>query len=248
MLPKQKLQFSRQKFEFAYSIFIVIFVPILLVFNTLWLISNSKKDMDSELRRKANSINQVMVPSIAMNINDPDSLQKLIFNISKSSDEIAELNILIPDDDKFKIAASSNDENINKTLFDVQNSLVWSGSQPIATLINSESNKENERLWKVLTPVISDGDKLAIIDSSVSIKDIDILTGATFRQSLYILLATVLAVLLLFVNHFRFVEYAMLFRKLKELDEMKSDFLSIATHELKSPMAVISGYIDMVLE
>ena len=29
---------------------------------------------------------------------------------------------------------------------------------------------------------------------------------------------------------------------------MKSDFLSIATHELKSPMAVISGYIDMVLE
>src|SRR6185503_19901459 len=47
---------------------------------------------------------------------------------------------------------------------------------------------------------------------------------------------------------FRFVEYAELFRKQKELDQMKDDFISIATHELKAPMSTIKGYISMALE
>lgn len=50
------------------------------------------------------------------------------------------------------------------------------------------------------------------------------------------------------INHFRFVQYAELFRQQKELDQMKDDFISIATHELKAPMTVIKGYLSMVLE
>jgi len=35
--------------------------------------------------------------------------------------------------------------------------------------------------------------------------------------------------------------------KLKELDELKDEFLSIASHELRTPMTAIRGYIDMIL-
>lgn len=248
MSIKERFQFSRPKVEFAYSIFIIIFVPALLVFNTLWLLNNTKKDMDSELRRKAELANQAVASSIALNISDQGKVQSIVDAIMKNSDEMVSINILIPSSDKFQVFASSDKSKRGITFTDIQSSMVWSREQSIATLVNSESNKENERLWKVLTPVIVSGEKLAMVDSSVSVKDVDALTAATFRQSLIILVATVLAILLLFVNHFRFVEYAMLFKRLKELDEMKSDFLSIATHELKSPMAVISGYIDMVLE
>lgn len=247
MSIKQKLQFSRQKLEFAYSIFIII-VPALLIFNSLWLLSNAKNDMDSELRRKANLVNSTLEPVVANHISDALYLQALVDEIKLDNQEIVELKILIPVENEFEVIAASNKKLISSRFVDVQSSVVWSKSQSVATLTNSESNKENERLWKVLTPVVSAGKKVAIIDSSVSTKDIDLLTASTFRQSLIILAVTVLATLLIFVNHFRFVEYAMLFKKLKELDQMKSDFLSIATHELKSPMAVISGYIDMVLE
>lgn len=34
---------------------------------------------------------------------------------------------------------------------------------------------------------------------------------------------------------------------LKELDKLKDDFLSIATHELRTPMTAIKGYLDMIL-
>ena len=36
--------------------------------------------------------------------------------------------------------------------------------------------------------------------------------------------------------------------RLKELDKAKSEFLSIAAHQLRTPLTVIKGYISMILE
>lgn len=37
-------------------------------------------------------------------------------------------------------------------------------------------------------------------------------------------------------------------KKLQELDQLKSEFISLASHQLRSPLAVIRGYLSMMLE
>ncbi|MDQ5952471.1 MAG: Sensor histidine kinase [Patescibacteria group bacterium] len=37
-------------------------------------------------------------------------------------------------------------------------------------------------------------------------------------------------------------------RRLKELDALKTEFLSIASHQLRTPMAAIRGYVDLIMD
>ncbi|MBU1246380.1 C50 carotenoid epsilon cyclase, partial [Patescibacteria group bacterium] len=37
-------------------------------------------------------------------------------------------------------------------------------------------------------------------------------------------------------------------KQLKNLDKVKSEFISIASHQLRTPLTVIKGYLSMILE
>jgi signal transduction histidine kinase len=43
-------------------------------------------------------------------------------------------------------------------------------------------------------------------------------------------------------------EYSILYNKVKEVDKMKDEFISMASHELRTPITIIKGYTAMVLE
>jgi signal transduction histidine kinase len=43
-------------------------------------------------------------------------------------------------------------------------------------------------------------------------------------------------------------EFNRMARKIKELDEMKDDFVSSVSHELRSPLTSIKGYVDFILK
>ncbi|QQR52387.1 HAMP domain-containing histidine kinase [bacterium] len=96
----------------------------------------------------------------------------------------------------------------------------------------------------MVSPVIENEIVKAVVVSDVSSQRTDGLIGTTLMRSLGIVMATVVLIVLLLLNHFRFVQYAMLFRRMKEVDQLKNDFLSVATHELRAPMTVIKGSIE----
>lgn len=76
----------------------------------------------------------------------------------------------------------------------------------------------------------------------------DKLLADTMRTSFYILGGVLGAILLLFFRHARIIDYAALYKKQLEVDEMKDSFISMASHELKSPLTVIRGYIEFLRE
>jgi signal transduction histidine kinase len=247
------LKLNQQKIELAYSIFLVILIPAVIIAGTIWLTGQIKSDFDQELRRKANLANEVFGVSATniLSANSPEKsatlLQQLIDQARAHAPEIEQLTLSRPASGGFRIIASSDTSKVNQADTTIQTQLAWSKGQAIASLI--ASGEGNDRTWLVATPLTgAGGQQVAVSSMRVSLRSSDELIGTTLRNSFIGLSVMLVVIILLMLNHFRFVEYAELFRAQKELGRMKDDFISIATHELKAPMSVIKGYLSMVLE
>ena len=88
---------------------------------------------------------------------------------------------------------------------------------------------------------------LAVINLKVSGEKSDVLINQLEKNSIVVALATLAVVVLLLLNHFRFFGYARLFTKLKEVDEMKDNFISLASHELRTPVTALRGFASLAV-
>ncbi len=245
---KDKLQISRERLEYYYSIFILIIIPVLIAGNTLLMIGAVRQNADVELRRKADLVNSVLSSIISQQLTDPITLQNTVQTVSKSRPELANIAVVKSDsssNSNYKIIAAKDANKIGNDISNLQYSLVSSSKKPIAQLLETD----NGRVWNVVNPILdSNNNVTGLVTLDVSLNKADNLISSLLLRSLVIMSVSVIVVVLLLINHFKFVEYAMLFRKLKEVDQLKNDFLSVATHELRAPMTVIKGNISNIMD
>ncbi len=243
---KEKFQFSRERLEFLYSVGLLVLIPVLVAANTLILVVAIRGDFDTELRRKASLANEVIAQSVKPDLNDPVALQAQVNGFTAANKELQQVTIAVPTEgQQFRVVASSDRQKVGSTSGSLQLLAVSSSKKAVAQDIEAA---DGERAWSVVSPVIIGQNVQAVITTDVSSKQADALIGNTLLRSLGIVAVTVLLIVLLLLNHFKFVQYALLFRKLKEVDQLKNDFLSVATHELRAPMTVIKGNIENLVD
>lgn len=246
-LDKFKFSLSRQRIEYYYSIAILFIIPVLIVVNTLLLTQTVKKNFDIELRRKADLVNTIIGQAVKEQGDNSGSTQSMIDGIIAQRDEIDSLTVLKPTETPNNyIVVASDDINISGD--EVQNAQYTIAATEERSIAALKTNQEGERVWSVVTPVYDEEALVALSSVDVSLAAADQLISNMLARSLFVLMAVVTVVVLLLLNHFKFVQYAVLFKKLKEVDQLKNDFLSVATHELKAPMAVIKGSLENVMD
>src|SRR3989338_4062970 len=243
----ERFSFIKGNSQFFYSLLLIILIPSILAFNTLFIVRAIDRDMNTELRSKANLVGSIIAPIVSSNLDNPTGIENSLQSIITSTKgEIVNISVLIPntEGDKFNVLVSSDKENSKRDGFSLTNQLSWSDDKSYATQIYGVAG---DKLWTVVAPVkTSEGKKIALINVKVSTALAEKIINRTIQDSLLIMLGTVFVVLLLLLNHIRFFETSVLFSRLKEVNKLKDVFISVASHELLSPMTAIKGYLELL--
>ena len=239
------LAFVRENPRILYSLVLLVFVPGAFFFNTYSIISGIEKDIDRITQRKAILAEKIISEVVADKLEDQGQLQGAVDRIVDDNAEILSLAILFPENDfsRFRVVASNEQESLLETTDNIQYLLAWNKPEGIAFLDRDETG----RFWRV-TRLLSDrsGAKVGLMAITFSLRDSDALIERTVNRSYLVLLITVVVVLLLVSNQARLFGYVLTLNKLKEVDTMKDNLVSMASHELRSPLTAIKGYLELL--
>jgi signal transduction histidine kinase len=109
------------------------------------------------------------------------------------------------------------------------------------------SNVGGNRYWNVVKAVRGDDGKVkGVLLLKLSLAQNDALVEKTIFQVYLLSVGAMIVVLLLVFNHIRLFAFEVRAKKLEEIDKMKDDFISMASHELKSPLTAIRGYVELL--
>lgn len=242
-----KISLNTDLSQLIYAIVVIVLVPAVLTFNSFFLLKSVQKDLDYELNNKALLVESVLAPVVLEKINNPPALQSELGNLISRLPEIKAIEIFQPDHDNL-VPTVSTSAGVKKGADSVLNQLAWSSNKPYSKQITVVNGKSRERVWLVAAPIYDGNTKVGLINLYLSAAQIDALSRNTMRDSLAVLVILMVFVLLLLFNHFRFFETSILFRQLSELDKLKDDFISMASHELRAPLTAISGYAYLLLK
>jgi signal transduction histidine kinase len=244
-----KAKFLRDNSQVVYSIFLMVIIPVIIIVNTLLCTYFFKNTINQGLQEKAVTIGESINAAIADKLDSPEQIQLFVDSWSKYNSDTQSLDIFYPEGENFKLIASLDKSEIgridNATLY----TLTWAEKWPVAQKIYESNSQRNGYYWLVLVPLKnSQGEQKALLSMYLSTTVVDKLMSNTLSNSYVILIISVLIIVLLLFANSRIFEYAILYNKIKEIDQMKDEFISMASHELRTPITVIRGYIEMIME
>ena len=254
-LFKRGIDFVRNNQTIISSLLLIFVVVGALFLNSYVTMNRFQDNLDRDLRAKAVLAEDIIGVAAADYFSNLPSgavqLQSKLTDISSHDSEIAAISLYTFD------AASNSYLPVAQTAQDAagtqdpQQELMAANARKFALSVDDAfaylSSEGGVRYWNVAKAVrAQDGTVEGVLLMQLSLAENDALVEKTITQVYLLSLGAMIVVLLLVFNHLRLFAYEVKAKKLEEIDKMKDDFISMASHELKSPLTAISGYSELI--
>jgi signal transduction histidine kinase len=238
------IAFVRRNPSSFYSLSLIVVVVGVIFWNSYYSLGKFQKSVDSLVQNKALLAGRLFEVFAEDALHDPENLSKKISRIQEENTDVS--NVVVfgrPDENGFQAIVSTDSEDLGRTWNEPFYFLAWSQEEGVAFL----SNDQEGRFWNVLKQVRDDsGEKMGLILFQLSLEESDAFIAAEVWKVYIVAIISLLFVLLILANHLRFFRFAIRAAELEEIDKMKDDFVSMASHELKSPITILRGYLDLI--
>ena len=245
MFNKPKTHFISSNKQLVYGVVLVIVIPLLVVANSLFFIREFNNVLTHEQQRQAILIGEVTESFVLESLDSPETLQRLISETISRNSELTDFLVSVPQDGELVVVASANEDRVAT----INNTTSAFFSAQKKESIAQRVAKGDEQFWLVQYPITDiDGGVVALLSIELSTNSIDTEAGALLLKLFIILAVIVLVIIFLLASNTKLFQYAILYKRLKEIDSAKDDFISIASHELRTPITAMRNYFSMLKE
>lgn len=238
----------KSKLPLTYSILLIILVPSTLVINTWWNLRSFERDMNFAIREQALSMQNTFTAMLPDQPMDQVNLNPLLARLQINLPNLISATILqATPDGEYQTLAVTNAQTAQQDAQLFFNQLVW--TQETTYFTQTFDVQTNQNVWMAVSPLYDQSqNKIGLINFKISSQPVDEVIARTTRDSLIILTISVIVIILLLINHLKFFQQSLFVEKLKQLDQMKDDFISVASHELRTPLTIIKSYFSLIEE
>ncbi len=241
------IAFFRRYPGILYSLVLLVLIPLVLFYNTMFVTRSFTSAIDRTLQSKALMVENVLEVFLADSVDDPSAVQKKVREVARTNEDIHNLRVLREQGGgQFRVLASQDASEVDQTTSDPSLALALSQNQTIA---NIRVRENGERFWHVIKPLHdNNGTKVGVVTMALSLARTDSVITQTITRSYLLVVAAIVLSVLLVAQHTRLFGYVSLSKRLREIDQMKDNFIRMATHELQSPIVNIRGYLRTLEE
>lgn len=246
--------FVRNNPQIIYTLFLVFAIPIAFFFSSEQFLSVARENQD-RLEQSRIALLEDAFAAFLPGVKDRNDAYLKLRALTKDNETINSIEI---------ITASTTGDGSN--VYEAYVSLTGTSSdlyipdQVSANLLRFAKGDDtqsfamayaddNGRHWRSARTIGQLGSSTSgyvLVD--VSMAQSDAIARKNIEKAYIILTVIIVLIIVLLARQARIIDYSVLYRRLKEVDQMKDDFVSMAAHELRSPLTVIRGYVEMLGE
>lgn len=225
---------------------VAIFISFVYIANRFSTIAQDAQDRLVNVR--VGSLQDAFAPLSALYIRDPEKLSEYMQEMADRNPTIVEFLAVEKMGDAWIItsALNENQRGTNLVGYDFVLSLAVAEPEQSFTV---EEVLGGTRFFRTARAILSeDGQTLGVLLTRQSLSEADRQIAENIQGSFLILFGILVLLLFLFFHHARIIDYTELYRRLKEVDQLKDDFVGMVSHELRSPLTIIRGYVAELKE
>jgi len=244
------LKFLKDNKQVIYSIALLVVIPCAVIMNTWFFTDLFNDTIDLGLKDKAVRVGESANVGLVDKLDSPEKMQSFANDWKTFNGDAVDFDIFYRENDSFRLVASMNNPSqVGTTINTFNFSTSWNQGLPIMQKIYQSDGQVNRLYWTIVMPLNNQqGEKQALLSMKLSADTLNEKVAVVLFTSTWMLIITIIFIILLLLANSRLFEYSILYNKIKEIDAMKDEFISMASHELRTPVTVIRGYAEMMLE